>query len=81
MRDSDALAEWALVHDNYYGTPRDAVEKALDEGRDMLFDIDWQGAEQLRQSMRADVVEIFVLPPLCKSYKAALNAVQKILMR
>lgn len=73
MRDDDALAEWALVHDNYYGTPRDAVEKALDEGRDMLFDIDWQGAEQLRQGMRADVVEVFVLPPSMAELRSRLK--------
>lgn len=73
MRDSDALAEWALVHDNYYGTPRKAVEMALGEGRDMLFDIDWQGAEQLRQSMRADVVEVFVLPPSMAELRSRLK--------
>ena len=63
MRDSDDLLEWAEVHGNYYGTPREPVEKALSSGRDMLFDIDWQGTQQLYAKMRADVVSVFVLPP------------------
>lgn len=63
MRDGDALAEWAEVHGNFYGTPRDAIETALGAGRDMLFDIDWQGAAQLREKMPTDLVEIFILPP------------------
>ena len=73
LRDSDALAEWAEVHGNYYGTPREAVEKALGEGQDMLFDIDWQGAEQLREKMRGDLVEVFVLPPSMKELHARLK--------
>ncbi len=48
LRDSDALLEWAEVHGNFYGTPRGPVEDAMAAGRDMLFDIDWQGAEQLQ---------------------------------
>jgi len=63
QRDSDALVEWAEVHGNLYGTPRDPVEKAMAEGRDMLFDIDWQGGRQLMESARTDVVSIFILPP------------------
>jgi guanylate kinase len=63
LRDSDALAEWAEVHGNFYGTPRDAVEQALSSGSDMLFDIDWQGAAQLREKMRGDLVDVFILPP------------------
>ena len=73
LRESDALAEWAEVHGNYYGTPREAVEKALGEGQDMLFDIDWQGAEQLREKMRGDLVEVFVLPPSMKELHARLK--------
>ena len=73
MRDSNALAEWAEVHGNFYGTPRDAIEKALAEGRDMLFDIDWQGAAQLREKMSGDTVEIFVLPPSMKELHARLK--------
>ena len=63
LRDSDALLEWAEVHGNFYGTPREPVERAMEEGRDMLFDIDWQGASQLGEKMRADIVSIFILPP------------------
>jgi guanylate kinase len=73
LRDSDALAEWAEVHGNYYGTPRDAVERALASGRDMLFDIDWQGAAQLRDKMRGDLVEVFILPPSMKELHARLK--------
>ena len=63
MRTRGELLEHAEVHGNMYGTPRDKVEKALSEGRDMLFDIDWQGAEQITAAMPDDVVSIFVLPP------------------
>ena len=63
MRDGDELLEWAEVHGNYYGTPREPVETALAAGRDMLFDIDWQGTQQLYAKMRDDVVSVFVLPP------------------
>ncbi|WP_108659818.1 guanylate kinase [Acuticoccus kandeliae] len=63
MRDRGELLEWAEVHGNCYGTPRDPVEQALSEGRDVLFDIDWQGASQLQAAMPDDLVSIFVLPP------------------
>src|SRR4051812_19613962 len=54
LRQTDALLEWAEVHGNFYGTPRDAVEAAMSEGQDMLFDIDWQGAQQLQEKMGGD---------------------------
>ena len=73
MRDSDELLEWAEVHGNFYATPRGPAEQALSEGRDMLFDIDWQGAEQLREKMRADIVSIFILPPSMKELKGRLR--------
>lgn len=73
MRDSDALLEWAEVHGNFYGTPREAVETAMAEGRDMLFDIDWQGALQLQEKMRADVVAIFILPPSMTELQSRLH--------
>lgn len=57
------LLEHALVYGNHYGTPRGAVETALAAGRDVLFDIDWQGAQQLRGSASDDMVGVFVLPP------------------
>jgi guanylate kinase len=73
LRDSDSLLEWAQVHGNYYGTPREAVEKAMGEGRDMLFDIDWQGAQQLQEKMSADVVSIFILPPTMAELQSRLH--------
>jgi len=63
MRESDELLEWAKVHGNFYASPRDPVEKELAEGRDVLFDIDWQGGLQLIEKARADVVSVFILPP------------------
>ena len=72
-RDSGELLEWAQVHGNFYGTPRGPVEQALAAGRDMLFDIDWQGAEQLRQKMPEDIVSIFVLPPTMKELLSRLK--------
>lgn len=73
LRDSDALLEWAEVHGNFYGTPREPVETAMAEGRDMLFDIDWQGAQQLQEKMAADVVSIFVLPPTMHELQSRLH--------
>jgi len=57
------LLEWAQVHGNLYATPRAPVLAALARGRDMLFDIDWQGAEQLKAQLAADTVGVFILPP------------------
>ena len=73
MRDTDELLEWAEVHGNYYGTPREPVDKALAAGRDMLFDIDWQGTQQLYAKMRNDVVSVFVLPPSASELKSRLE--------
>jgi len=73
MRDGGELLEWAQVHGNFYGTPREPVESALKEGRDVLFDIDWQGTQQLYDKMRSDVVSIFVLPPSAAELKARLE--------
>ncbi|MCX7295518.1 MAG: guanylate kinase [Hyphomicrobiales bacterium] len=72
MRDHGELLEWAEVHGNYYGTPREPVEKALADGRDVLFDIDWQGTRQLIEKMRDDVVTVFVLPPTAQELKSRL---------
>jgi len=72
LRQSDLLLESAEVHSNFYGTPRDPVEEALGEGRDMLFDIDWQGGEQLMEKARTDVVSIFILPPSFEELKGRL---------
>ena len=57
------LLEYAEVFGNFYGTPRQPVEKALKHGRDVLFDVDWQGTKQLRKHARADLVSVFILPP------------------
>ncbi len=57
------LLEWAEVFGNCYGTPRAPVEAVLKRGRDVLFDIDWQGTQQLREKANRDLVSIFVLPP------------------
>ncbi|THF52432.1 guanylate kinase [Allorhizobium terrae] len=73
LRASDALLEWAEVHGNFYGTPREPVEVAMSEGRDMLFDIDWQGAQQLQEKMAADVVSIFILPPTMTELQSRLH--------
>jgi guanylate kinase len=63
MGENNDLLESAEVFGNCYGTPRRPVEKALAAGRDVLFDIDWQGTQQLREKARGDLVSIFVLPP------------------
>jgi guanylate kinase len=73
MRRSGELLESANVHGNFYGTPRRPVEKALNAGNDVLFDIDWQGAKQLYEKMRADVVSVFVLPPSARELKSRLE--------
>jgi guanylate kinase len=73
MRETDALLEWARVFDNFYGTPRAAVEKAIKSGRDVLFDIDWQGAQQLSEKMKHDVVRVFILPPSAAALEKRLH--------
>ena len=63
LRSRDDLLEWAEVHGNFYGTPRRPVEKVLGAGRDMIFDIDYQGTRQVRSKLAQDVVTVFILPP------------------
>ena len=72
LRDAGELLEWAEVHSNFYGTPRAPVEHALNEGRDVLFDIDWQGTLQLYDKVRSDVVSVFVLPPTADELRGRL---------
>ena len=72
MRERGDLLEWAEVHSNFYGTPRDPVEEALSQGHDVLFDIDWQGALQLKKAAKKDVVLIFILPPSMEELKSRL---------
>jgi guanylate kinase len=73
MREAGELLESAEVHGNHYGTPREFVEAALKTGRDVVFDIDWQGTQQLAAQMPDDLVRIFVLPPTMAELKARLE--------
>ena len=73
MREGGELLEWAEVHGNLYATPKAAVERALVQGLDVLFDIDWQGTQQLVTAMPADVVTVFVLPPSMNELRARLE--------
>src|SRR6201992_1570142 len=68
------LLEWAIVFDNRYGTPRAPVEAALSKGEDVLFDIDWQGTQQLREKARADVVSVFILPPSARDLEKRMHS-------
>src|SRR5215468_5344147 len=70
---SGDLLEWAPVFGKSYGTPRLPVEKALSEGRDVLFDIDWQGTQQLREKAGTDVVSVFILPPSAADLEKRLH--------
>jgi guanylate kinase len=67
------LLEWAEVFGSRYGTPRAPVERALAMGNDVLFDIDWQGTQQLREKGRDDLVSVFVLPPTIRDLEARLR--------
>ena len=73
MVEQGELLEWATVFDNRYGTPRAPVEAALSAGQDVLFDIDWQGTQQLREKARADVVSVFILPPSATDLEQRLH--------
>ena len=71
--EKDGFLEHARVFDNYYGTPAAPVEKALQEGQDILFDIDWQGTQQLQQKKGNDLVRIFILPPSKQELESRLK--------
>ena len=73
IREDGGFLEWAQVFDNYYGTPRKFVSDALVEGRDILFDIDWQGSGQLTKSMHGDIVTVFILPPSAEALESRLR--------
>ncbi len=73
MIEGDELAEWAQVHGNFYGTPRRAVAEALSAGRDVVFDIDWQGARSLTKLWPEDVLRVFILPPSLTELAARLR--------
>jgi guanylate kinase len=72
MVEKKQLLEYATVFGNSYGTPRAPVEAALEEGRDVLFDIDWQGTQQLAENMKDDLVRLFILPPTADSLRERL---------
>jgi guanylate kinase len=74
MADRGAFLEWAQVFGNFYGTPRAPVEAALISGRDVLFDVDWQGARALRAAAEQDVVGVFILPPSMAELERRLHA-------
>ena len=73
MRSEGELLESAEVHGNFYGTPRARVEEKLSAGRDILFDIDWQGTQQLLKRARADMITIFILPPSIRELRKRLE--------
>ena len=73
MAEGGELLEWARVFDNFYGTPRAPVEAAIAQGKDILFDIDWQGAQQLSEKMKQDVARVFILPPSAASLEERLR--------
>jgi len=73
MVEGGEMLEHAKVFDNYYGTPAAPVRQALASGRDVLFDIDWQGTQQLRQAARSDLASIFILPPAIEELERRLR--------
>jgi guanylate kinase len=73
MVDNGEMLEHAKVFGNYYGTPRAPVEKAMNEGKDVIFDIDWQGTQQLREMAREDLVTVFILPPSARELENRLR--------
>ncbi|WP_207477389.1 guanylate kinase [Arenibaculum pallidiluteum] len=74
MVQREELLEWAQVFDNYYGTPAGPVRDSLAQGRDVLFDVDWQGHLQLVANAREDLVSIFILPPSYQELARRLKA-------
>ena len=74
MVSAGELLEHALVFGNRYGTPRAPVEQALEGGRDVLFDIDWQGTQQVREAAREDLVSVFILPPSTAELERRLHS-------
>ncbi len=86
MVQNNELLEYALVYGHHYGTPKASIEKQLAQGTDILFDIDWQGTQQLKQVATADLVSVFLLPPTLKDleerlYKRAADEEETIRMR
>ena len=73
LRDRGAFLEHAEVFGHWYGTARDPVESAVEAGRDVIFDIDWQGSQQLAEAVRGDLVRIFILPPSLEALEQRLK--------
>ena len=73
LRDGGDLLEWAKVHGNFYGTPRKPAEQVLRHGRDVLFDIDYQGTRQIKEKSGGEAVTIFILPPSMQELRARLE--------
>lgn len=73
QREAGMMLEWAEVHGNYYGTPRDRIDDAIADGRDVLLEIDWQGARQVRQRY-PQAIGIFILPPSIEELESRLKA-------
>ena len=71
--EADEFAEWAYVFDHLYGSPKEPIKEALKDGRDTLFDIDWQGTQQLEYAFRTDLVLIFILPPSMNELERRLH--------
>ena len=77
MVENNELLEHAKVFRNFYGTPLRPVEQALAESRDIIFDIDWQGTQQLKQKLTNDIVTVFILPPSREELERRLRARQQ----
>jgi guanylate kinase len=74
MIEADEFLEWAEVFGHLYGTPKAQIKAGLKDGQDFLFDIDWQGTQQLYQRMETDVVRVFLLPPSIEALEARLRS-------
>jgi len=72
MLENNEFLEHAKVFDHYYGTPKAPITEALDSGKDILFDIDWQGTQQLMNSLQDDLIKVFILPPSAKELEKRL---------
>ena len=73
MRGNGELLEWAKVHDNYYATPKAQIDELIAAGKDVIFDIDYQGTQQLYEHCRSDMVSVFILPPSIKELHSRLK--------
>ncbi len=73
LRKKGQLLEWAKVHDNYYATPKAQIDELIEAGKDVIFDIDYQGTQQLYEKCRADMVTVFILPPSIKELHSRLK--------